>query len=117
MNDWLIDAGLAMGVHQNTSNAAGVLGTRRGAVRDSVHACGGAAWVESVPAALAAFWNDQAAVQAQAAESKVRNALAALDAVVANYLTFDFEAAALASRAGDAIPRDVTFVSDKLGPR
>lgn len=109
-----INTGLAMGVHSNTTGAAADLPAKRTAVRSAVYSCQSSAFEAPIPSARAGFWNSQAAVQAQATESKTRNALAALHSVVANYLAFDDAATETATRAANAIPRDVIQVNDLL---
>lgn len=116
MSEWDLDTGAAMGVHSRTKSAVDDLADLRTKVRDAVESCTSSAKDEQLPAALRSFWNDHAAQQAQAAQSKAKNATAALNAMVQCYIRADYENAAVASNAADAIPRDVIKVNDKLLP-
>lgn len=114
MSTYDIDTPAARAVHSATTGSASDLSPKRAAVRNAVSSCQSAAFEGDIPGALAGFWNDHAAPQAQAAESKTRNALAALDVVIECYLAADFSATEFATRAADAIPRDVIQVNDRL---
>lgn len=114
MSGWEMDTNLAMGIHGLASGDAAKLPAARTAIRNAVSGAASAAYEEDIPAALHGFWNDDAAPQAQAAESKIANALTALDSMVANYLAADYASAAVASQAADAIPRNVTHIDDRF---
>lgn len=114
---WCIDAYSAMDVHSKTQIEFDNLKNQRHKVRDSVRHAQASVWEHNIQAALQSFWNNEVAVQAQAAETKVGNALTALDSMVQNYLAADYESARIASEAGDAIPDDVGIVNDTIGVR